>query len=296
MLCLHEDVDARPRRLDAVAAAARASTRRVSDHGVRAAQVDAFLQSLIDFKGEDIAEDLVKRVQPYLDDPVFSYDKMKSKSAAAANLCNWVVNIITYNKVYKKIRPLMEDLAAAQAVKAKAEGELAVVDAKLAKINEALDALQMQFLEATSEKAKVEAVANACQDRLNLAERLTNGLASEFDRWTVEVERLRSVEKTLVGDVLLGAAFVSYIGAFGSAFRKRLTSDFWIADLVRREIPITSGIEPLDLLTNDSQKASWQNEGLPADRISIENGAIITNCNRWPLVIDPQLQGMVSVS
>ena len=260
------------------------------------AQVDAFLQSLIDFNGEDIAEDLVKRVQPYLDDPVFSYDKMKSKSAAAANLCNWVVNIITYNKVYKKIRPLMEDLAAAQAVKAKAEEELAVVDAKLAKINEALDALQMQFLEATSEKAKVEAVANACQDRLNLAERLTNGLASEYDRWTVEVERLRSVEKTLVGDVLLGAAFVSYIGAFGSAFRKRLTTDFWIADLVRREIPMTPGIEPLDLLTNDSQKAQWQNEGLPADRISIENGAIITNCNRWPLVIDPQLRGMVSAS
>ena len=50
-------------------------------------QGDAFLQSLIDFKGEAIAEDLVKRVQPYLDDPVFSYDKMKSKSAAAANLC-----------------------------------------------------------------------------------------------------------------------------------------------------------------------------------------------------------------
>jgi len=52
---------------------------------------------------------------------------------------------------------------------------------------------------------------------------------------------------------------------------------------------MTSGIEPLDLLTNDSQKAQWQNEGLPADRISIENGAIITNCNRWPLIIDPQL-------
>ena len=55
---------------------------------------------------------------------------------------------------------------------------------------------------------------------------------------------------------------------------------------------MTSGIEPLDLLTNDSQKAQWQNEGLPADRISIENGAIITNCNRWPLIIDPQLQGI----
>ena len=70
-------------------------TRRVSEQRqfrdcTIPAQVDAFLQSLIDFKGEDIAEDLVKRVQPYLDDPVFSYDKMKSKSAAAANLCAYL--------------------------------------------------------------------------------------------------------------------------------------------------------------------------------------------------------------
>ena len=33
-------------------------------------------------------------------------------------------------------------------------------------------------------------------------------------------------------------------------------------------------------------------EGLPADRISLENGAIMTNAKRWPLVIDPQLQGI----
>jgi dynein heavy chain len=32
--------------------------------------------------------------------------------------------------------------------------------------------------------------------------------------------------------------------------------------------------------------------GLPADRISLENGAILSNCNRWPLLIDPQLQGI----
>ena len=41
---------------------------------------------------------------------------------------------------------------------------------------------------------------------------------------------------------------------------------------------------------SDSDIAKWKNEGLPADRISIENGAIISNCQRWPLMIDPQLQ------
>jgi dynein heavy chain len=46
------------------------------------------------------------------------------------------------------------------------------------------------------------------------------------------------------------------------------------------------------MLTDESQAASWQNEGLPSDRISVENGAIITSCSRWPLLIDPQLQGI----
>lgn len=29
-----------------------------------------------------------------------------------------------------------------------------------------------------------------------------------------------------------------------------------------------------------------------ADRVSVENGAVITNCKRWPLIIDPQGQGI----
>jgi dynein heavy chain len=34
----------------------------------------------------------------------------------------------------------------------------------------------------------------------------------------------------------------------------------------------------------------WQEAGLPADNLSIENGIFIFNCRRWPLIIDPQGQ------
>lgn len=57
-------------------------------------------------------------------------------------------------------------------------------------------------------------------------------------------------------------------------------------------VPITECLDPLLLLTDDTTVAVWYNEGLPNDRMSIENATILSNSDRWPLMIDPQLQGV----
>ena len=256
------------------------------------AKVDGFKDKLEKYRGEDIPEDTISKVSPMLEDPEFTFEKMKTKSAAAANLANWVINIIQYNGIYKRVRPLMESLDQATKAKRKAEDDLAVVQAVLDEIESKLAGLQVEFMAATQEKARVEQEAKDCSDRLALAERLTNGLASEKERWGFTVDGLRSREVTLAGDVMLAAAFTSYIGAFGADFRLKLWKDVWLQDMIGRDIPLTANVDPLNILTNDSLIAVWQNEGLPSDRISIENGAIISNCNRWPLLIDPQLQGI----
>lgn len=54
-------------------------------------------------------------------------------------------------------------------------------------------------------------------------------------------------------------------------------------------IPTTEGLDPLALLTDDALVASWNNEGLPSDRMSTENATILSNSDRWPLMIDPQV-------
>ena len=38
--------------------------------------------------------------------------------------------------------------------------------------------------------------------------------------------------------------------------------------------------------------AGWNVDGLPSDRVSTENGCVVANTERWPLFIDPQLQGI----
>lgn len=61
---------------------------------------------------------------------------------------------------------------------------------------------------------------------------------------------------------------------------------------LKNPIPVSEGLDPLTLLIDDALVASWNNEGLPGDRMSTENATILTTCERWPLMIDPQLQGV----
>jgi dynein heavy chain len=53
---------------------------------------------------------------------------------------------------------------------------------------------------------------------------------------------------TMVGDALVSAAFVSYIGPFNSQFRSMLWREQWIPDMKEKGIPQTDGVDPLGVL------------------------------------------------
>jgi dynein heavy chain len=185
----------------------------------------------------------------------------------------------------------MTRLEEARTAKEDAMADLKRVEAQLRAVEDRLNGLQERFMVATSEKSRVEAEASECTNRLQLAGRLVNGLSSENERWEKEAEQLQKGTETLVGDTLLASAFVSYIGAFDAETRVALWKDIWTNDIVSREIPLCD-LSPLATLADDAAVAKWGMEGLPADQFSVENGALITSCTRWPLVIDPQMQGL----
>ena len=103
---------------------------------------------------------------------------------------------------------------------------------------------------------------------------------------------------TLPGDTLLVTAFISYVGCFTKQFRLDLMNKFWLPFLRALEppVPITESLDPLCLLTDDTTVAIWHNEGLPNDRMSIENATILSNSDRWPLMIDPQVNILIDVT
>ena len=128
-----------------------------------------------------------------------------------------------------------------------------------------------------------------------MANRLINGLSSEKIRWSQAVTLLRRKEQTLPGDVLLTSAFVSYLAIFPKNYRQNLWHKEWLPFIVKNaseSIMMSDQFDPVSLLADAAQIAEWNNQGLPADRMSVENAAVMTVCERWPLLIDPQLQGM----
>ncbi|KAF5277248.1 hypothetical protein FQR65_LT00356 [Abscondita terminalis] len=258
------------------------------------AKVDAFLDALINYDKENIHPEIIKAIEPYLKDPEFDPEFIRSKSAAAAGLCAWVINIIKFYEVYCDVEPKRKALAQANVELATAQEKLSTIKKKVASLEEQLAKLTADFEQATAEKLKCQQEADATNATIALANRLVGGLASENVRWAEAVNNFTLQGTMLPGDVLLVTAFISYVGCFTKQYRLDLLYKIWLPYLKNLDppIPITEGLDPLTLLTDDTQIAKWQNEGLPSDRMSTENATILTNSDRWPLMIDPQLQGL----
>jgi len=85
-----------------------------------------------------------------------------------------------------------------------------------------------------------------------LANRLVNGLADENVRWNNNVGSLGGERVSMIGDALISAAFVSYIGPFSYTFRDKLWKIVWLDDIIEKKIPFTNGVDPLMVLATPS--------------------------------------------
>nr|XP_058139450.1 dynein axonemal heavy chain 9 isoform X3 [Dasypus novemcinctus] len=261
---------------------------------VTMAKVDGFLDSLINFDKENIHDNCLRAIRPYLQDPEFNPEFVATKSYAAAGLCSWVINIVRFYEVFCDVEPKRQALSTATSDLTAAQEKLAVIKAKITHLNENLAKLTAKFEKATADKLKCQQEAEVTAGTISLANRLVGGLASENVRWAEAVQSFKQQERTLCGDILLITAFISYLGFFTKKYRQNLMDGTWRPYLsqLKAPIPVTPTLDPLRMLTDDADVAAWQNEGLPADRMSMENATILINCERWPLMVDPQLQGI----
>lgn len=145
---------------------------------------------------------------------------------------------------------------------------------------------------AMQRKANAEATAAKCEREKSLANRLVKALGAEGKRWEESIIVTEGLIGVVLGDVLMASAFVSYIGPFNIKYRNIIMRDRFAKFFKDNKIPVSENANPLSILTSEAEMAQWQNEKLPSDEVSLQNGAILTSSERYPLMIDPQLQGI----
>jgi dynein heavy chain len=222
----------------------------------------------------------------------FTYEGMLKKSGACAGLCTFIINIIMYYDVVITVEPKRqalreaeEKLSNAMQSKESAEERVRVLQAKLAELMKAYD-------KAISDKNAVVAEAEKCQVKLDMAQRLVNALSANGVIWEQTVARAAEDLEYIPGDTLVACSFASYVGVFTRKYREVCVGNY--VDFLRKHhVPLSGVCDPLKVLATDADMAAWNTQGLPSDRVSCENGSIATNSQRWPLIVDPQLQGIV---
>lgn len=121
------------------------------------------------------------------------------------------------------------------------------------------------------------------------AAKLIDGLSKERKKWNKAINLLDMEFDYLLGDCVLSAAFITYMGPFGFKCREFLMN-LWLKFIEEKDAPNNPNYEVTLFLSDPETIRNWNNHGLSSDKFSIENGIIISQCGRYPLIIDPQFQ------
>lgn len=252
----------------------------------------SFLKTLIEFDSDTMNLETIELLEPYLRWPNFTAERIKRSSLAAASLCEWVIAMYTYFHVSREVKPLQENLMIQQAKLDVAQSKLEAKEKELAIVQAELDAAQAKFDEAQINKQVLQDDAEQTRRRMEQANNLIEALSGEKDRWTEQSNEFEDKISRLTGDAALACAFISYCGPFNSEFRNILLNQYFFKDCVEKNIPVTKNVDVIALLTDEAQIGEWNIDGLPSDDHSVQNAIMVTRSSKWPLLVDPQGQGL----
>ncbi|KAH9628460.1 hypothetical protein HF086_005913 [Spodoptera exigua] len=249
-----------------------------------------FLESLKNYDKDNIPPAIMKKIRErYIPDRDFDPAVIAKVSSACEGLCRWVRAMDVYDRVIKVVAPKKAALFEAES---ELQAQMNTLNAKRAQLQAVLDKLQTlndEFAEMTRKKKGLEDEIHICSTKLIRAERLIGGLGGEKARWTELAKDLQELLSNIIGDVLLSAGCIAYLGPFTVNYRTEVIQ-MWNRRARILRIPCSETFSLIATLGEPVVIRVWNIAGLPVDNYSIQNGIIVDKSRRWALMIDPQEQ------
>lgn len=156
-------------------------------------------------------------------------------------------------------------------------------------LEDKLAQLTEQLNEANERKQALQDDVKLCENKLERANKLINGLGGEKARWSLAAKNLQTNYDCLAGDILVSCGVIAYLSTFTTPFRVEAVAK-WRDYVMALQIPFSAEFSFVKVLGSEIKTQGWNIHGLPRDAFSIENAIIVDCSKRWSLMVDPQGQ------
>jgi dynein heavy chain 1 len=251
---------------------------------------DDFISSIVNYNTESINKQLRTLMrQNFLNNPSFEYEAVNRASKACGPLFKWVTAQCNFAEILDRVGPLRDELNDLQRSSEDTTTQVVEIEQMISDLAISIARYKAEYATLVGETQLIISEMERVQSKVDRSITLLGSLSSEKTRWESASQAFESQMGTIVGDVLLAAAFMAYGGYFDQQYRDILMQK-WMDHLVSANIQFKSEVSLAEYLSTADDRLSWQANSLPADQLCIENAIMLKRFNRYPLIIDPSGQ------
>ncbi|KAJ3290947.1 hypothetical protein HK104_006430 [Borealophlyctis nickersoniae] len=251
---------------------------------------DDFIASIVNYDTDKMTKRVRDEIRStYISNPNYNYEAVNRASKACGPLVQWVIAQVSYADILERVGPLRDEVRKLEADAEETKVRAITIENMIRELEESIGRYKDEYAALISETQALKAEMERVKSRVDRSLRLLDNLSSEKVRWEAASESFEVQMGTIVGDVLLSAAFLAYGGYFDQQYRETLFQK-WVTHLENANIKFKQDLSLADYLSNADERLGWQANSLPADDLCTENAIMIKRFNRYPLIIDPSGQ------
>jgi len=255
-----------------------------------------FIPGILAFDADLLKPKQVQKVTDnYLDgNEELTTEKVARSSKACGPLYKWAESQVKYSRIYNNVQPLREEVIRLESEAEQAKTEKDRIVAEVAALEDSIGQYKTDYALLIRDVESLKTEMINVKKKVDRAGSLIKSLSYESERWASSSEGFQEILKSLVGDGLLLAAFLTYSGFFDFKTRIVLMKK-WRSTLDAIGIEYRSDLSVVESLSKAADRLKWTELGLQSDSLSTENGVILSRCVRFPLVIDPSGQAIAFI-
>ncbi|QRW00298.1 cytoplasmic dynein 1 heavy chain 1 [Ceratobasidium sp. AG-Ba] len=222
----------------------------------------------------------------FLSKPEFNFESVNRASKACGPLVKWVIAQVRFSEILDKVEPLRNEVEELERKAETTKQSATTIIKMIEELEASIDRYKREYAVLISEVQAIKAEMERVQTKVDRSMTLLGSLSSEKSRWEEGSRTFDTEMSTIVGDVLLSAAFLAYGGFFDQHYREVMWQE-WCAHLSDAGIKYKVELALPEYLSTADDRLSWQSKGLPSDNLCTENAIMLKRFNRYPLIIDP---------